>query len=151
LIRVWGRIPKLMLSRNPPPIKDGWGFRLKCGDWPPLVMPFPLNQSACSCSVKSAREEKVVFIPKSTPSWAFAAFTLFGLRAAVSAQPATEAGPPPKDAPAAPPAEPAAPKEQVSPTVQMNRFLGAAIPGANFIASASRMAVAFAHNDKLRK
>jgi Domain of unknown function (DUF4142) len=93
----------------------------------------------------------VGFIPKSAPSWAFAAFTLFGLVAAVSAQTDTAAESPPKDAPAAPPAEPAAPKEQVSPAVQMNRFLGAAIPGANFIASASRMAVAFAHDAKLRK
>jgi hypothetical protein len=86
-------------------------------------------------------------IPKSAPSLALATLALFGLAAAVSAQ----TDPQSQDAPAAPPAEPAAPKEQVSPAVQMNRFLGAAIPGANFIASASRMAVAFAHDAQLRK
>jgi Domain of unknown function (DUF4142) len=109
------------------------------------------SQSACSGSVKTAREEKLGRIPKSAPSLALATLALFGLAAAVSAQTDTAIEPQSQDAPAALPAEPATPKEQVSPAVQMNRFLGAAIPGANFIASASRMAVAFAHDAKLRK
>ena len=91
------------------------------------------------------------FIPKSAPPWALATLMLFGFAPAVPAQ--TEPGPEsqPQEAPAAPPAEPAAPKEQVPPAVRMTRFLGAAIPGANFIASASRMAAAFSHDAKVRK
>jgi hypothetical protein len=49
------------------------------------------------------------------------------------------------------PPEPASPTKQVSPTEQITRFLGLAIPGTNYIASASRIATTYAHNSKLRK
>jgi Domain of unknown function (DUF4142) len=154
---VRGQTPKLILSHNPPPIRGGWGFLLKmrgqaapCGLQPPRGCASS-NQSACSGSAKKAKEEKLGRIPRSAPSWALATFAFFGLDAAVSAQTETEAESKPKEAPTAAPAEPAMPKEKVRPAAQMNRFLGAAIPGANFIASASRMAAAFAHSGKVRK
>jgi predicted outer membrane protein len=49
------------------------------------------------------------------------------------------------------PPEPASPTKQVSPSEQMTRFLGTAIPATNYIATASRMATAYAHNSKLKK
>lgn len=119
---------------------QGWG---RASGW--------LGQSrACPVRGQSVQGGKVGCILKSA-AWTFAAAALLSLTAAVSAQTGTEAESKPKDAPAAAPAEPATPKEQVRPAVQMTRFLGTAIPGANYIASASRMAAAFAHGGKVRK
>jgi len=99
---------------------------------------------------RTDREEKLRFILKPAPR-ACAAAIFLGLATAGFAQTDTEAQSGPKDNPAASPPEQAQPKEQLTAAAQMSRFLGAAIPGANFIASASRMAVAFAHDGKLRK
>jgi predicted outer membrane protein len=67
--------------------------------------------------------------------------------------PKEQVSPPQQKAPAekVSPPEPASPTKQVSPSEQMTRFLGTAIPGTNYIASASRMATAHAQNSKLRK
>jgi predicted outer membrane protein len=75
---------------------------------------------------------------KSAPVWATRALALLALAATAAAQTGTSTEPPP--------AAPAA----VSPAEQIARFLDTAIPNTNFIASASRMATAYARDRKLR-
>jgi predicted outer membrane protein len=82
-------------------------------------------------------EEKLHFILKSAPSWARVVLALFALAATAAAQMGLE--PPPDASATSPPAE------------QIARLIATAIPNANFIASASRMATAYAHNGKLRE
>ena len=82
---------------------------------------------------------------KFAPSWAFGALTLLAIAATAAAQTDAETEPPPANSAGA------SSTEHASPPEQMTRFLATAVPGTNFIASASRMAVAFAHNSKLQK
>jgi putative membrane protein len=77
-------------------------------------------------------------VGKFAPLLAAAPFALLALTATGDAQP---------DAVEKPPLAASAALSQAEQTA---RFLGAAIPGANFIASASRMAAAYAQNSKLR-
>jgi predicted outer membrane protein len=76
---------------------------------------------------------------KSAPPWTTRALALLALAAAAAAQTGTGTEPPPPNAAALPPAE------------QITHFIATAIPNANFIASASRMATTHAQSSKLRK
>ncbi len=79
------------------------------------------------------------FIQKFAPSWASRVLAFLAIATTAAAQAGTEIESPPAAPAGLPPAE------------QVTRFIATAIPNANFIASASRMATAYAQNGKLRE
>jgi predicted outer membrane protein len=97
------------------------------------------NVPASTAIGKRRKEEMLRFIRKSTPAWASGALAFLALPATAAAQTGTAIESPPAASAALPPAE------------QIARFIASAIPTANYIASASRMATAYAQNSKLHE
>lgn len=87
------------------------------------------------------------------PAWLIAAGILAALAFAVPAGAETGTAPPPSPPGAetgAGPAPPSSPSAAASPHEMVARFVAGAIPNANFIAQASRMAGTYSRNGKLR-
>jgi predicted outer membrane protein len=87
----------------------------------------------------NSREEKLVTSFKTSQALAAKAFAVSMFALPVAAQPGVDVNPPP------------APSAATSSSDLIAHFIASAIPNANFIASASRMASVYAQNRKLRE